>query len=243
MAAEGGAEKVGQNSAHEFDVTDLLRAGAGAAPTVLAVRVHNVMNWTLGDCLDGKMNDLQMGGLIGSVRLETRAASWLDEVYVRPDFSATSGSYERVTVLASAVVRGADLPPGAALRLGVDGSTEAAAPKWALVRTAERVSAGSTVNVSVVLDAPKLWSPSSPALHVATLSLGSGSGSDAIKVRFGIREVATEHGRFLLNGKPLFISGYQSNFQYGEHEYGFPDLEHYKKRLMVAKEMGFNAVR
>ena len=113
----------------------------------------------------------------------------------------------------------------------------------ALVRTAERISAGSTVNVSVVLDSPKLWSPSSPALHVATLSLGSGSGSDATTVRFGIRRVATKHGRFLLNGKPLFISGYQSNFQYGEHEYGFPDLEHYKKRLMVAKEMGFNAVR
>ena len=68
-------------------------------------------------------------------------------------------------------------------------------------------------------------------------------GTDATTTRFGIREVAIKHGQFLLNGKPLFISGYQSNFQYGEHEYGFPDLEHYKKRLMVAKEMGFNAVR
>ena len=43
-------------------------AAAAARPLRLAVGVHNRVNFSLGDCLDGKANDLQMGGLWGHAR-------------------------------------------------------------------------------------------------------------------------------------------------------------------------------
>ncbi len=55
-----------------------------------------------------------------------------------------------------------------------------------------------------VVPNPTLWSPATPNLHTLTLD----TGSDAMTVRFGLREVRTENGRVLLNGEPVKLLGY-----------------------------------
>ena len=49
-----------------------------------------------------------------------------------------------------------------------------------------------------------LWSPESPALHTLTARIGQETTTET----FGIREIRTENARFLLNGKPIYLKGF-----------------------------------
>lgn len=60
------------------------------------------------------------------------------------------------------------------------------------------------------------WSPSSPNLH--TLRLMLPDCSDEVIERFGLRTIEAKNGRLFLNGRDLFLSGYnrhESHPQYG----------------------------
>jgi len=48
----------------------------------------------------------------------------------------------------------------------------------------------------------KLWSPETPALHTVSTSAAASA------VRFGIRQIEAKGGRLFLNGKPLFLKGF-----------------------------------
>lgn len=49
-----------------------------------------------------------------------------------------------------------------------------------------------------------LWSPDAPAIHTLTAKIGS----DTITETFGIREVRAEGKKILLNGKPVYLKGF-----------------------------------
>src|SRR6185503_13975252 len=56
---------------------------------------------------------------------------------------------------------------------------------------------------------PKLWSPKSPHLYTARVRLlAEGKQLDVRSPRFGMREFKIDDGKFLLNGKPIFLRGY-----------------------------------
>ena len=49
-----------------------------------------------------------------------------------------------------------------------------------------------------------LWSPDSPAVHTLTVQ----TGEDTVTETFGIREIRAEGKKILLNGKPVFLKGF-----------------------------------
>ena len=49
-----------------------------------------------------------------------------------------------------------------------------------------------------------LWSPDSPVVHTLTAKIGG----DTVTETFGIREIRTEGKKILLNGKPIFLKGF-----------------------------------
>ncbi|MBQ9336614.1 MAG: hypothetical protein IJS14_04875 [Lentisphaeria bacterium] len=49
-----------------------------------------------------------------------------------------------------------------------------------------------------------LWSPDSPAVHTLTVTIGG----DTVTETFGIREIRAEGKKILLNGKPVFLKGF-----------------------------------
>ena len=73
-------------------------------------------------------------------------------------------------------------------------------------------------NVTVVAQVPaiKLWSPASPNLYRAVVTLTSPTSTsrtqttivDAATTRFGVRTITTQGYRFKLNGENLMLSGY-----------------------------------
>ncbi|HEU4632288.1 MAG TPA: glycoside hydrolase family 2 TIM barrel-domain containing protein [Gemmatimonadaceae bacterium] len=54
---------------------------------------------------------------------------------------------------------------------------------------------------------PQLWSPATPHLYTARVSVGAGGAAMAGEVRFGFRRFEARDGRLLLNGHPVFLRG------------------------------------
>ena len=91
---------------------------------------------------------------------------------------------------------------------------------------------------------PRLWSPETPTLYKAIVSVESASGRhDAEQVTFGIRTIAFDVDKgFFLNGKSVKIKGTCNHQDHAGVGAALPDrLQSF--RLAVLKEMGGNAVR
>ena len=61
-----------------------------------------------------------------------------------------------------------------------------------------------TVRTSVVVDAPALWSPASPALYDLRIDV---PGESSLRRRIGLREISWDTGELALNGTPLVLHG------------------------------------
>ncbi|MBQ8674269.1 MAG: DUF4982 domain-containing protein [Bacteroides sp.] len=127
----------------------------------------------------------------------------------------------------------------------VDGSTVTARPV-AQYTTSITAPAGEEVELKGVMEIgqARLWSPDTPHLYEATLTLTEGEKVvDRITQEFGIRSIAfTAEQGFLLNGHPIEINGgclHHDNGLLGAA--AFDRAEVRKAELM--KAAGFNAVR
>lgn len=100
--------------------------------------------------------------------------------------------------------------------------------------------ASAVANLVMNISSPALWSPDSPVLYTAEVTL---SGGDVYSVPFGIRsiEISAEKG-FLLNGESVLLRGGCVH-----HDNGFLGAAAIARaerhRLEILKENGYNAVR
>ncbi len=61
---------------------------------------------------------------------------------------------------------------------------------------------------NLIIDNPELWTPKTPNLYIAKVTLTSGSNVvDEFSTQFGIRSVSTNGNKFLLNDKIYFFTG------------------------------------
>eukprot|EP01052_Picozoa_sp_SAG31_P025002 SAG31_NODE_2165_length_6281_cov_2.028308_2_plen_479_part_00 len=88
---------------------------------------------------------------------------------------------------------------------------------------------------------PKLWSPLSPSLYHANISLSADGGGSA-HTRFGLRTVVIDGQYFLLNGKRHFLVGTGDDFGY-PGEAPPQNMAVLRARLGAMKEYGFDFVR
>ena len=103
-------------------------------------------------------------------------------------------------------------------------------------------SAAFTASAS--LPKPSLWSPETPNLYDAIVSVESGGKRrDAERVTFGVRTLRFDADKgFFLNGKPVKVKGTCNHQDHAGVGAALPDrLQWY--RLAVLKDMGSNAVR
>jgi beta-galactosidase len=99
-------------------------------------------------------------------------------------------------------------------------------------------------NAITELRSPALWSPETPHLYsaIVTVEIG-GKARDAERVNFGVRDIAFDADKgFFLNGKPVKIKGTCNHQDHAGVGSALPDrLQGY--RLSILREMGCNAVR
>jgi beta-galactosidase len=91
---------------------------------------------------------------------------------------------------------------------------------------------------------PALWSPETPNLYSAVVTVESGGKArDAERVTFGVRDIKWDAGKgFFLNGKRVAIKGTCNHQDHAGVGAALPDRMQWY-RLAVLKDMGGNAVR
>jgi beta-galactosidase len=96
---------------------------------------------------------------------------------------------------------------------------------------------------SAYLPNPALWSPETPNLYSAVVTVESGKPRDAERVNFGVRSAVFDADKgFFLNGESVKIKGTCNHQDHAGVGAALPDrLQSY--RVAVLKEMGSNAVR
>ncbi|MDQ4137792.1 MAG: glycoside hydrolase family 2 protein, partial [Actinomycetota bacterium] len=91
------------------------------------------------------------------------------------------------------------------------------------------------------LESPALWSPDSPALHLARVGVG-GTSADEL-VPFGVRTVTVDPRKGLrINGEPVLLRGaclHSDNGPLGAAAIGRAE----ERRIELLKAAGFNAIR
>jgi beta-galactosidase len=106
------------------------------------------------------------------------------------------------------------------------------------------VDGSATFTTTANLANPALWSPESPNLHFAVVTIEfAGKPRDAERITFGVRDIRWDADKgFLLNGKRVEIKGTCNHQDHAGVGAALPDrLQWY--RLAILKEMGGNAVR
>ena len=96
----------------------------------------------------------------------------------------------------------------------------------------------------------KLWSPDSPNLHTVALggSRSRATATDAqervppVSARFGIRTVEARNRQILLNGKPIFLKGFNRHETHIEFGAATPDSQMLRD-IQLIKDVGANFIR
>src|SRR5579871_2123641 len=102
----------------------------------------------------------------------------------------------------------------------------------------------STFTAAANLPNPTRWSPETPYLYSALVTVESGGRArDAERITFGIRDIKFDADKgFFLNGKSVKIKGTCNHQDHAGVGAALPDrLQYY--RLAILKDMGGNAVR
>ena len=229
-------EHIGYLSTQEYDVTPY--AAPGKTVTV-TIQVDSKQRWEV-DTMFGTSSladymEVAWGGIWGHVFLEARSDTWLSDLYVQSDVPNS-------ICLASATLNGkTDLPEAAKLEV-FDKSGQRVAE--AAVKLDSTIAAGESVSVKAALPNAALWTPDSPTLYTARLSLlKAGQVLDTVESRFGMRQFTTDGPYVLLNGKRLMLRGYGDDHIYPEQMAMPSDKELHLRRLRVIKSYGFNHVR
>ena len=219
----------------EYDVTKSVSPGRDATITLRVDARRNRDVDPLMGCMDTlDFLYLTWGGVHRKVSLEATEDTWIDDVFVVPHVS----SEEAVVRVTAGHV---DDTARRRLRVGV-AVFDAGGQR--LGQGEKALPADSTGIVTLKLPQVKLWSPAQPNLYTAHVTLFDGENRlDEKRVRFGMREFKVEGGKFLLNGRPIFLRGYGDDCIYPNTIAPPADPNEYRRRFRIVKDFGFNYAR
>ncbi len=103
--------------------------------------------------------------------------------------------------------------------------------------------ANSEFSASFTLNDPKLWSPESPNLYSAKVTLYDGDERlDVESTRFGIREIKFIDNQLYINGKQRYLRGVNRHQEYPYIGYALSDNAQYRDAKKI-KDGGFDYIR
>ncbi len=228
-----------------FDVTDIVREGEAHR---LVVRVIDLPKQGEIDGVQLKelpcwreLESFNFGGIWQPVKLLVLPPLYIEDCFVQP-MRDLSGATVKLTLNCR--------EPGlrsAEVQLDVFEARRGDAAEASLRRTIPLKAGRQSLAFDLSLPNPKLWSPDQPNLYLlkAALSTKSSRGaySDAVRVRFGLRMLTMERGRFVLNGKPVFVKGAFHEGLYPMTLAAPPSREFVIDEMRKAKQAGFNLLR
>jgi len=218
---------------YKYDITDLVQAGKKA---VLVAAVNNVLPSRKGQFVATH----RFGGLYRDVELEATPDMRIDDAWVRGDLDHQTAEVHATVAYATA----AGLLKNPNVRVvvkTVDGQTAGSGSQAVRFPTQDKAA---EVACRVSLAPFRAWSPESPNLYVAELTLCDGDTPvHGWTERFGVRKIEVRGDRFFLNNKPFFARGFGDDSVYPLTLVSPASKEEHLKHLKIARAAGFNYVR
>lgn len=218
---------------YKYDITDLVQA---AKPTTIVAEVNNVLPSRKG--LFSAVH--RLGGLYRDVEMEATPDTRIDYAWVRGDFDS------RTAEVHATLVHG---EPTCALSEPVLRVTVKTVDGQAAGECAQRVpfdaqTKSAEVVCRVSLEVFRPWTPDTPALYLADLTLCDGTRPvHGWTERFGVRKLEVRGDRFFLNNAPFFIRGYGDDAVYPLTLMSPASREEHLRHLKIARAAGFVYVR
>jgi beta-galactosidase len=228
-----------------FDITDALNArGANE----LVVRANNEDNPVTGPKPLKQLDYIQHGGIYRGVRLLIKPALHItDEMLSRTPGGGgvfvTTPQADKTAAVVQVQTEIANTSPREQLAT----LRQTLTWKGRQVAQAEeqvRLAAGERRHVAIPLRLaqPSLWSPKAPNLYALKTTVRGGGVEDSVTTRIGVRRLAFEGGRLLLNGEPLRLRGVNRHQEYPYVGYALSEQADYRDALLI-KKYGFDYVR
>jgi beta-galactosidase len=231
IGLESVGRHVGGYDEWTIDITDAAAHAKGNLQ--LAVRCDNSRDQQMIPSDQSDFN--RYGGLYRHVNLVYVPALSLERVLIE-----TSGEPDRARVSISARLHNPDMSANLEIE------TIMTDPSGNQIHAStHRLSdwTGARDLASVPIDAPVLWSPASPNLYRAAITLRSPHGDHRVEERFGVRFFAfPKKGVFSLNGEKLFLRGTQRHEDHAGLGAAMTD-DLIRRELRLVKEMGANFLR
>jgi hypothetical protein len=220
---------VGESAAFNFDISKLLKDGANE----VVVQVLDDM-WS-GLQPRGKQSPDESGGCIYTrttgiwqpVWLEAVGSSFIEGISIVPD-------PDNSRVLIEAKINGADKNLTLKAEAFADGKP-----------AGSDTATGPGRNRLVLnLKEKKLWEPGAPFLYDLKFTLYSGKEKiDELKSYFGLRKIAIDGRKILINGKPVFQRLILDQGFYPDGLWTAPSDEALKKDIEMSMACGYNGAR
>jgi hypothetical protein len=192
-------ESIQSNVPLEFDITDFLHAGTNEIVLVITTR-EGIVDPDAAVYLSPSMGALV--GIRGPIRLEFRPTTFVDDVFVKTSVQNKNIDFE-ISVLNQANTSRI-LRPEVRVKSYRDPLNIVASFSSEPVRLSTGVE--TVFNLKENWVAPILWSPTSPEIYVAEVSLYDGDRLvDRYEQTFGFREFTINGKDFLLNGKRVVL--------------------------------------
>ena len=215
-----------------FDVTKYLKQGQ---ENKLVVRVDNRprINWLPAA---EQIEWIQYGGILEPVKLVSTSQTYIDDLIITtvPDKPGARISCMISIANETATENKIDLEINISLNSVISNKS---------LKIRCKPNDTAKVNVDFILENAELWSPDTPVLYTANVSLANkGLKIDGLTDRFGIRQVSVEGTSIHLNGKPIVIKGthrYDGYDRLGPN----PPEKILREELALMKSVGINTIR
>lgn len=243
-------EHEGGYTRFSFDIRPFVRAGANQ----IAVRVYDAAypNLTIPRWYEdgptpgnppfdplhlphGKQSwYLEVGGIWQDVTLTALPALYLDQVRIITDIHTNTAT---VSIrLAGDTAAAIDPTATGSLQVAVEGIDGINA---ALDLTAGQQEYTFSISVPDAI----WWTPETPQLYTAVITLDGADHQDQQRIRFGFREFIVQDGQLLLNGQPIYLLSALDQDMYAETIYTVPSEDYLRDEFRKAKELGLNCLR
>ncbi len=203
----------------------------------IAVRVDNSRRRDI--IPGGRLGWHPFGGILREVELRASDACRIESVKVTAEPGGTDGSLS----LRAVVANGYDQERTGRLEVAVLDQTGTECARFTLGPAAIGAGKRETFEAGKSIAGVQTWSPEQPALYRAEVRLVvEDKIIDTASVRFGFRKIETRGARLCLNGRPVFLTGFNRHEDSPKTDMS-PDHELTRKELLRMREMGCNLIR
>lgn len=207
------------------------------AENTIAVRVDNTRRRDM--IPGGRQGWHPFGGILREVELRATDLCRIESARIVAQPEGTGGS-ARVQV---AIANGQELPRTGQLKVTILDSNGAilGEPQTSAID----VEAGrqATAEIGQRMASVQAWSPAQPVLYTADIRLVvEDRVLDQVRIKFGFRKIEARGTGLYLNGKPVFLTGFNRHEDSPKTDMS-PDHELTRKEVLQMKELGCNFLR